>query len=121
MSVVLIYLAVLAVLFFVLIVVPQRRQLSARKTLVSSLEPGDQIITAGGMYGTIRRIDEEQIDLEVADGVSIVIARQAVNSRVVPPDEIVATAEPENLHNAENTRAGADVELSATPGDETTD
>jgi preprotein translocase subunit YajC len=77
-----VYLAILAVLFFVLIVVPQRRQLSARRSLVASLEVGDRIITAGGVYGTVRALDDETIQLEVAEGVQIQIARQAVNSRV---------------------------------------
>jgi preprotein translocase subunit YajC len=77
-----VYLAILAVLFFVLIVLPQRRQLSARRSLVASLEVGDRIITAGGVYGTVRELDDETIELEVAEGVQIRIARQAVNSRV---------------------------------------
>jgi preprotein translocase subunit YajC len=77
-----VYLAILAVLFFVLIVLPQRRQLRARRALVASLAVGDRIITAGGVYGTVRALDDETIQLEVSENVLIQIARQAVNSRV---------------------------------------
>ena len=51
MPVFLVYFALLAVAFFFLIVRPQRRQLAARRALIQAVEVGDEIITAGGIYG----------------------------------------------------------------------
>ena len=73
------YLALLAVAFFALVVRPQRRQLSQRRALIASLEVGDEVITAGGLYGTIRAIDETKLSLEVADGVQLTFAREAIS------------------------------------------
>jgi preprotein translocase subunit YajC len=87
MEAILIYLALLAVAFFLLIVRPQRRQLAARRALIESLVVGDEIITAGGIYGTIRRIEERTIDLEVADGIVLRLAREAVSARRARPGE----------------------------------
>ena len=48
----------LAVAFFVLIVRPQRRQMAARRALIASIEVGDEVITAGGIYGTVREMTD---------------------------------------------------------------
>ncbi len=68
----------LAVGFFFLIVRPQRRQVAAHRALVESLGVGDEVITAGGVYGTIRALRDDVIELEVADGVVIRLARAAI-------------------------------------------
>ena len=84
-----IYLVLLVVAFFFLIVRPQRRQAAARRMLIAALQVGDEIVTAGGIYGTVRAIDDEVVSVEVADGVTLRIAKGAVNgtaggSRAVP-------------------------------------
>lgn len=79
--IVLVYFALLAVLFFVLIVRPQRRQLASRRALIAAVEVGDDVITAGGIYGTIRAIDGDVLEVEVADGVVITLAREAIARR----------------------------------------
>jgi preprotein translocase subunit YajC len=84
------YLALLAVAFFILIVRPQRRQMAARRALIASLEVGDEVITAGGIYGTILEITDLNLRVEVAPGVVLTLAREAVTARPVPaasPDE----------------------------------
>jgi len=85
----LVYLVLLVLAFFLLVVLPQRRQLAAHRALVASLEVGDHIITTGGIHATIRAIDETILHVEVADGIVLRIARGAVASRVGPPVEDV--------------------------------
>ena len=46
--------------------------------LVASLEPGDDVLTNGGLYGTITTIDGQIAELEIADGVVVRIQRGAV-------------------------------------------
>ena len=81
MPVLLVYLALLAVVFFFLIVRPQRRQMAARRALISAVDVGDDIITAGGIYGTVRSIDGDALQIEVADGVVLTLAREAIARR----------------------------------------
>ncbi len=90
MPVFLVYFALLAVLFFFLIVRPQRRQLASRRALIAAVEVGDDVITAGGIYGTIRAIDGDVLEVEIADGVVITLAREAIARR--RGDEPVAGA-----------------------------
>jgi preprotein translocase subunit YajC len=91
MPIALLYLVLLVLAFFLLVVLPQRRQLAAHRALVASLEVGDEIITTGGIHGTIRAVEGTLLHVEVADGVVLRLARGAVASRVGPPvDEITA-------------------------------
>jgi preprotein translocase subunit YajC len=89
MAIIFLYLALLAGAFFVLIVRPQRRQMAARRSLIASIEVGDEVITAGGIYGTVRELTDTTLLVEVAPGVTLTLAREAVSGRPpAPPTEI---------------------------------
>jgi preprotein translocase subunit YajC len=83
-----------AVMWFVF-VRPQRRRQAALENLYSSLRIGDEIVTAGGLYGTIQSLGDEDLEVEIADGVVVRVARRAVAGRVEPEDEDEAEEEPE--------------------------
>jgi preprotein translocase subunit YajC len=82
----LIVIAVLFGLFWVVLLRPQRRRAAVQRALLDSLEPGDEIISTGGMFGVIRTIDEEELHVEVSDGVVVRMARRAV-AGIVEHDE----------------------------------
>ena len=69
-------------LMWVLLIRPQQRRMRQHQQVVSSLRPGDEVVTAGGIYGTVQAIDDEQMTLEVAPGVVIRVLRAAVSQRV---------------------------------------
>jgi preprotein translocase subunit YajC len=81
MPVFIVYFALLAVAFFFLIVRPQRRQMAARRALIQAVDVGDEIITAGGIYGVIVALEDETMQVEVAPGVVMTLAREAVARR----------------------------------------
>jgi preprotein translocase subunit YajC len=74
-----------AAAFFFLIVRPQRRQVAAHRAFIASLEVGEEVVTSGGMLGTIAAIDDETVDVQVAAGVVVKIARGAIAQRVPTP------------------------------------
>lgn len=76
------YFAVIVAVFYMLIIRPQQQQRKKHAELVDSLVAGDRIVTAGGVYGTIRAVTEETIDLEISAGVVVTVARAAVTSKV---------------------------------------
>jgi preprotein translocase subunit YajC len=86
MAIILLYLALLAGAFFFLIVRPQRRQMAARRALIASIEVGDEVITAGGIYGTVLEVTDTTLLVQVAPGVELTLAREAVSSR--PPSPV---------------------------------
>jgi preprotein translocase subunit YajC len=86
MPVALLYLGILVAAFLLLIVRPQRRQMAAHRALVASLRVGDEVVTSGGIYGTILGLDDGTVDLEVASGVVLRVARGAIAQRVGPEE-----------------------------------
>jgi preprotein translocase subunit YajC len=70
------------VLMWVLLIRPQQRRMRQHQMVVASLRPGDEIITAGGIYGTVQAIDEDSMVLQVAPGVELRVLRAAVSQRV---------------------------------------
>ncbi len=76
------YFAVVIAGFYLLFVRPQMRRNKEQAALLASLEVGNQVITAGGIYGTIRSIDADQLELEIADGVVVRVLRGAVTRKL---------------------------------------
>lgn len=79
-----IYLLILVAAFYFLIVRPQRRQAQFRRQVIAAVREGDEIITSGGLLGTVVALDGELLDVEIAPGVVVRIARGAVQSRILP-------------------------------------
>jgi preprotein translocase subunit YajC len=79
---------ILFALFWLLIVRPQRRQAAEQRELIASLDPGDEIVSAGGLYGVIRSIDGDELVVEIADGVVVRMARGAVAGLVERDGEL---------------------------------
>lgn len=57
---------------------PKREQ-QKRQDLLNSLKEGDEIITIGGIYGKITAISEKRVKVEIAEGVVIEMARNAIS------------------------------------------
>ena len=84
----LILLLAMLVLLWALLIRPQRSRQRQQQEVLSTVEPGDEIITVGGLYGIVQEIDEEDdLIVEVADAVHVRIARRAVAGVVKPDDE----------------------------------
>ena len=66
----LIWMIVMLGAFYALLVRPQRRNMAAHQALMAELHEGDEVMTMGGIFGRIRRLDEDIIDLEVSPEVS---------------------------------------------------
>ena len=68
--------------FYALLIRPQRRNMAAHQALMASLEEGDDVMTMGGIYGRIQKLDEQIIELEVSPGTSFRVARSAISRKV---------------------------------------
>jgi preprotein translocase subunit YajC len=74
----LILLPLFFLVFYFLLIRPQQKKMREHADLVSSVEAGDDVLTNGGLYGTVVAIDGQIIELEIADGVVVRIQRGAV-------------------------------------------
>ncbi len=74
-------------LLWVLLIRPQRQRTANQQRLIESIEPGDEILTVGGIYGIVEEIDEEDdLVVEIAEGIQVRVSRRAV-AAVVKPEE----------------------------------
>ncbi|WP_433365799.1 preprotein translocase subunit YajC [Actinoplanes sp. CA-142083] len=71
---------------YFLMIRPQQKRRREAQNMQKQLGPGDQIVTIGGLHGTIVTIDDDAATLEVAPGVQVKFARQAI-ARVLPRPE----------------------------------
>jgi len=81
-----IFLLVLLVLFWFLLIRPQRRRQVESDRMLGSLAVGKEVVTAGGLYGTITGMEEDEVRLEIADGVEVRVAKRAI-AGVLSEDE----------------------------------
>ena len=73
---------VMIAIFYFLLYRPQKKQQNRRRAMLDSLKKGDQVITIGGIYGTIEELGDKSQKLKIADGVVIEVVRSSVNANV---------------------------------------
>jgi preprotein translocase subunit YajC len=83
-------------LVWLLLVRPQRKRSLEQRELLTSLEPGDEIVSTGGLFGVIRSVDGEELRVEIADGLVVRMARRAVAGLVEREEEPESEAESES-------------------------
>jgi preprotein translocase subunit YajC len=84
-------------LYFVLVRPQKKRQVAAQR-LLNDLEVGDEVVTAGGLYGEIVSLGEEDLTLRIAPELDVRVARRAiagVTPRAPEPAELEAPDEPD--------------------------
>ena len=68
------------VIFYFMLYRPQKQAKQEREKMLSALQVGTEIVTVGGIYGKIVSLDEESLQLQIAENVKIKIARAAIGT-----------------------------------------
>jgi len=68
----------LALIFYFFVIAPQSKQRKKTEEMLSSLKRGDQVITSGGIYGTVQGVEGDVVFLRISENVKIKVARSAV-------------------------------------------
>ena len=84
------------VIMWVMIIRPQRQRQKAHEEMVKNLRRGDSVVTSGGLVGKVTKVvDDDQVEIEIADGVRIRQMRQmitAVRSKGEPAKDEAAAS-----------------------------
>jgi preprotein translocase subunit YajC len=88
-----IFLLVLLALVWLLLIRPRQRAMRAQQRQLQTLEVGDEILTAGGIYGTVLSEDGDELRVRIAPEVEIRVARRAVAAVVSEPQPELEAAE----------------------------
>ena len=81
-----IFILVLLVLMWLLLIRPQRRRQLESQRMLESLEVGKEVVTAGGLYGTVSALTDDEVRLEIADGVEVRVAKRAIAGVLSEPE-----------------------------------
>jgi preprotein translocase subunit YajC len=65
-------------LLWLIVVRPQRKRQTQQQQMLGDLRVGDEVLTAGGIYGTVSRLDEESVTVEIAPKTEVRVARRAI-------------------------------------------
>ena len=103
----LLFLALLLVVMYVLMIRPQRQRQQAMQRTVDSAGEGDDVLTTGGIYGTIVEAEGDDLVVEIADNLSVHMTRRAIAAVLPPEGEEEADEDAETLR----TRAAEEAEV----------
>lgn len=81
-----ILLLLLFVVFYVLMVRPQRQRQARHQSMIDNVGVGEDVLTTGGIYGTITHVEGDDLVVEIADGVEVHMTRRGI-AAILPPDE----------------------------------
>jgi preprotein translocase subunit YajC len=65
-----------------LIIAPQRKRQKAHEKMLSELRSGDEIVTSGGIYGTITNVKDDRLVVRIADNTKIELGKSFVANKV---------------------------------------
>lgn len=88
----LIVMVLMLVVMYVLMIRPQRQRQAQQQSMIDGASVGDDVLTTGGIYGTISEAEGDDIVVEIADGVTVHMTRRGI-AAVLPPEEDVEDEE----------------------------
>ena len=77
-------------IFYFIILLPMKRKQQKVQTFLDSLKVNDRVVTTGGIYGQIMKIDDQKVQLQIADKVRIDISRTAISGKQGEPPVVEA-------------------------------
>jgi preprotein translocase subunit YajC len=95
------FLLILAFVFLYFVLVrPQKRRQVETQRMLSSLKEGDEIVTAGGIYGTVTElVDDDDVLVEIAPQLRVRVARRAIGAVIHREDEPETAPEAPTVEN----------------------
>ncbi len=69
---------IIGIMYF-LMIRPQQKRLKEHRDMVASIRRGDTVVTSGGIIGKVAKVDDNELQVEIADGVKIKVVRSTVS------------------------------------------
>ena len=104
----LIIMVLLLVVMYVMMIRPQRRRQQQQQAMIEGASVGDDVLTTGGIYGTVTETEGDDVVVQIADGLEVHMTRRGI-AAVLPPE---LDDEPDVV-DAEPVEANASVESAA--------
>ena len=87
-------LVLLFVVMWLLVIRPQRKRQAEQRRILENLSPGQEVLTAGGLYGTVHSVvDEDEVRVEIAPDVYVRVSRGAIAAVLADEDNELSELE----------------------------
>ena len=93
-------LVLIFVVFYFLLIRPQQQRMKAHRKLIEAVKRGDEVVTAGGIYGKVTRVEDMTLTVQIAKDVDVKVAKGTIT------DVLNKTVPPAGNDNAKATAAG---------------
>ena len=94
---------ILLAVFYFLMIRPQQKRVKEHKAMVEALKKGDEVLTNGGMGGTITKVGDGFVQVQIADNVVSVMTNRAVPAKSLETEAVATT-----LEEAKSMKANSD-------------
>ena len=76
-------LIIIFVIFYFFLIRPQQKKVREHKTMTQNLKRGDEVITSGGIIGTVDRVfEDDRIELNISDGVKVQVIKNTIQGHL---------------------------------------
>ena len=100
-------------LIYMLFVRPQKKRQNEQQQLTNDIRLGDEVLTVGGIYGTVTQVEDDQVTVEIAPATEVRVARRAIAGVTREPEEDeTEEAEAEESHEETSEDEGSGAEAS---------
>ena len=67
------------VIFYLLMIRPQQRRMKQHQATIAAVQKGDQVVTAGGVFGKVAKVSDEEVEVEIAQGVKVRVVKSTLS------------------------------------------
>ena len=67
------------VVFYFLLIRPQQRRMKQHQATIAAVQKGDQVITAGGIRGKVTKVADDEVEVEIAQGIKVRIVKSTLS------------------------------------------
>lgn len=108
-------------LMWLLLIRPQQRRVRQHQAVVAAIQAGDEVITAGGIHGTVTEVEDDTVLIEISPDVVVRVLTGAISQRLTPPEELdteeeLDSADDEDADDANDDEDKTPVDTSETDG-----
>lgn len=115
----LIIMVLMLAVMYVLMIRPQRQRQAQLQSMIDGASVGDDVLTTGGIYGTISEAEGDDIVVEIADGVIVHMTRRGI-AAVLPPEEEEDVDAPDAIEAGEDAVMEPEEAVAGVSGDAST-
>lgn len=94
MAVTLTQLGLILLIFYFFLIRPQQKKMKEHTAMVEALKVGDRVLTSGGIYGVVKKLNGTEVTIEIAPDVNVSVERMTISGLAVQAEKTETVAKP---------------------------